>query len=872
MAEKSGLDKLCSQDKLIRSNYFSETYRAELKVGDELGTWDIIHVSLPFSPLKEREAMVRFGLTKTQMLQFYKQFGRCVKNDIKITNFLSDSEVKSVVKYASYVIERKEETTGSDIYLVTRPMDMFTDKMHWNSGDETDNYEVLAFFARMLQISKGISAVQAHFGILDMDTVFMMEEDNKELVTLGGFMYGAQDSDTHVELPMAYPAHACPSIQEGKAPSLGSDVYSICSLIWTMLDGNHYTTAPDLSHDPKYAPEELMPVMKSAMKCYQEGTAEHDNEDTIVRDLTKTVRGLMKSINNGSVQKQTIIVGDPTFDISEAHRLYRQDPISATQEESNRLRREEEERQRQKEMEEAAEAQKNGDASIEEATETSPDSQTDEGEQEAALATNSEVAEEDESAQEFEVAEEEEVFFAEPDDEEDLSVQQEETPSVEEKSQEEPPVQETPQQQKESEFMNPEETTKQEAAVQEEAHAKKEPSPEFWNAVISSAKNSTPADTANINSQTVPVQKKSTVPTGTPAPKKKLVSDFAAGAAAGAAGVAAGKSAVSMMGSMDAFQFKPKSSAAPLTDFGMPKKQVHEQEAHEAVEESKPVEEPVITEEPAVAEEAPVAEPIQEEKPAVEEDSPVGSESNEADTEDDMLEDIPVEEETTFEEAEQENLTPSGEEAPFDMEQDEESAQAEEAEAETPVEEVKAVEDKPSEPVQEKPQEPVKSAAELRKEKAAAKKAEKAKKQEDAKRAKEQKRKEKADAKQQAAAVKEDAKQQAAAEKAARKEQSRKEKQAILEEEKQAKEELKEEAAQEKRGKREKEKTSSSKPSRAVPILITVILVLVVFIFTYFYLYPEILKPVFMQHFVNEYMRILNEAAKTTAQAATAIQ
>ena len=338
LGQNSGLNKLCTRGNQIRSNYFSDTFRAELKVGSEFGTWDIIHISLPFSPLKEREFMVRFGLDKSQMLQFYKQFGHCIKNDIRMTNFLSESEVKSVVKYVSYVIEKKEAERGSDIYLITRPMESFTEKMQWNAGDESDSYEVITFAARILQIIKGINAVSSHFGVLDMDNVFIIEEGEKNLVTLGGFLYGAQDEGSYIELPAVMPAHTCPSIPAGQAPSSGSDIYSICSLIWTMLDGNHYTTAPDLSRPPIYAPQNLVPIMEKAMKCHIEGTSENLNTNDIIAELTRTVRTTIKLMTNGTIQKRSFIIADPTYNISEAYRLYRKDPVSATQEEERKAK------------------------------------------------------------------------------------------------------------------------------------------------------------------------------------------------------------------------------------------------------------------------------------------------------------------------------------------------------------------------------------------------------------------------------------------------------------------------------------------------------------------------------------------------------
>ena len=95
MAEKSGIDKVCTSENFVRGNYFSNTYRADLKVGEELGSWDVVHISLPFSPLKEKELQVRFNLDDDALQDFYKTFGRSVKNCILVSTLLKEIKRQS---------------------------------------------------------------------------------------------------------------------------------------------------------------------------------------------------------------------------------------------------------------------------------------------------------------------------------------------------------------------------------------------------------------------------------------------------------------------------------------------------------------------------------------------------------------------------------------------------------------------------------------------------------------------------------------------------------------------------------------------------------------------------------------------------------
>lgn len=53
---------LCTPDTHIRSNYYSDTYRASFAIRGVNKQWDITHIELPFPKEKERLLMARFGI------------------------------------------------------------------------------------------------------------------------------------------------------------------------------------------------------------------------------------------------------------------------------------------------------------------------------------------------------------------------------------------------------------------------------------------------------------------------------------------------------------------------------------------------------------------------------------------------------------------------------------------------------------------------------------------------------------------------------------------------------------------------------------------------------------------------------------------
>lgn len=322
--KKSGLDQLCSKDRAIYENYYSQTHRAEFKVGGEMGTWDIIHISLPFNPVKERELKARFNLADEDLEGFYADFGRCVKNYIATAQYLAAAEVDSVVRIRAVAIEKKE-SRGSDIYIVTEPMHPIVEVLWDNAENLTSIENIINLGTRLCQITKGISDAGAHFGIVDLDSIYIVRAHERNLTTMGGFLYAHKNAaEPFVKLPAALPAHAHPALVAGTvAPSLATDVYSICSLLWTLLAGNHYTTPPDLSTLPTYAPEDVADVLTLGLDETNIELPENQMLEvvkTINKALHKCAKRVRSEDGEENMDNIAIPMSGPIYDLSVAYR------------------------------------------------------------------------------------------------------------------------------------------------------------------------------------------------------------------------------------------------------------------------------------------------------------------------------------------------------------------------------------------------------------------------------------------------------------------------------------------------------------------------------------------------------------------------
>lgn len=314
MSTDNGLKELCTAQNLIRSNYFSNTYRASMQVAGELADWDIVHISFPLAPLKEKELQTRFGLTKEEAVAYSDGLKRCTNNLIKFTSALKADDVKSVESLATYVIVRNDAGKVSDVYLVSKPKESYAEQKHWMAGETLDVQQVLSLIIRLLQIEKTLDNAGAHFGVIDLDTVYLVSEDDKELVTLGGFLYGNKEGDKYIKLPPAMPAHVPPALKVGKVPSRASDFYSIFSLAWTLLSGEHYTMEPDFSTPPKYAPEQLIPTLQMGINCGKEDSKEAQNLDETARLLNKGLRTVLKSLTTNAIPNTEFVMADPDYE------------------------------------------------------------------------------------------------------------------------------------------------------------------------------------------------------------------------------------------------------------------------------------------------------------------------------------------------------------------------------------------------------------------------------------------------------------------------------------------------------------------------------------------------------------------------------
>lgn len=348
---KFELQVFCTEHNLIRSTYFSDTYRATFELDGITKSWDITHISLPFSEEKERLLQARFGIPSDELFEFYKRFAKCVQNSMAVVKYINDIPLEeqsqnpdgtpkrdpavavksSAALYKYKRIIKKADKHGSDVYLVTEPLDPFVGS-EFCTGTAISLSNLLSFAARATQIINGFAYYGFHVGGFDLDTIFFQNIDGKKFFTFGSFLYAGFDQDhlpTNRKGPAwpdmkglpTLPASTDQGVKEGGAPSLVGDMHSLVALLWTMLSGKNYRDPPNYEEAPCYAPAELLEVLVQGR--------DSDDPDTL-RVMSKRFHALMRSIRRQELPDTIIHMAEPPDYLAEY--LAEQEDVPAEEE------------------------------------------------------------------------------------------------------------------------------------------------------------------------------------------------------------------------------------------------------------------------------------------------------------------------------------------------------------------------------------------------------------------------------------------------------------------------------------------------------------------------------------------------------------
>lgn len=313
--QNNAFQAVCTPGNKVRETYYGDTYRAKISIKnvcqDKL--CDILHISIPFSPEKEVLFMQRFDVAREELPAFYRAFAKAVLNHTTLIKELNDIDKPTVQKaMLSYLtiqsipkLDRDGKQYGSDLYLITEPMESFvgSDAFSYN-GATLKN--IVSFGIRMLQTIKTLNDFGYTLGAIDLDSCYLStDEKGQKLLKTGYMFYGAGPNSK----PAVYTQDVAPFINYEELASgmteqsADTDIYMLCGLLWTMLDGRHFTGGIRLDSIPKYAPEELVQVLQNGIRDKAAG----------MKALNTGLRSFLKKLNDGSSEDVYIAFEPPLY-------------------------------------------------------------------------------------------------------------------------------------------------------------------------------------------------------------------------------------------------------------------------------------------------------------------------------------------------------------------------------------------------------------------------------------------------------------------------------------------------------------------------------------------------------------------------------
>ena len=338
------LQPLCTSRNIVRETYYGTTHRAAFSISGENKQWDILHISIPFSPQKEAEFMRRFNVSREDLGNFYHEFSKNILNHVRMAKETVGKEdspealKKSIISYKAIQSFKKFDAdgkpSGTDLYLVTEPMDSFVGSPTFKS-DGTDLKTLNSLGLRLLQTAKSMNDRGFTMGAIDLDSFCLDTDINDRRLLKTGYLFFGTSPDGK---PSSYTQDATQSVKREVASgevgqSLDTDVYMICQLLWGLYDGQHYTNPVDLRYEPKFASDEIKAALKAGL----------ENGAAAFKLVGNTLRASNKKIDAGELPNILIPFATPAYMFlplpeprAEAEEKTAEEPEKQAEEEQNK--------------------------------------------------------------------------------------------------------------------------------------------------------------------------------------------------------------------------------------------------------------------------------------------------------------------------------------------------------------------------------------------------------------------------------------------------------------------------------------------------------------------------------------------------------
>lgn len=257
------IKELCSMTEEIRTDLFSQTYRIDYGSEAEPNVKDIQVFSIPLQKQTEDRLFSRIGVSSKQHSQFYNNFATALKKDASKYKIITQSDQSEAFRDHVLVFDTIQRERLSNTEMKFYYVSKVTNKLTDSSFIENDSIRLSAVFKiwkSLLETIDLLSSVDLHLGTIELDDIFVDENDNP-LVRLPVKVCFTHQGDVFKKL---LPANVHTSILEGGVFTKDTDFYAVNSLIYSLLNGSltPITFAPNVK--PGYLEDRLSSLFSIA--------------------------------------------------------------------------------------------------------------------------------------------------------------------------------------------------------------------------------------------------------------------------------------------------------------------------------------------------------------------------------------------------------------------------------------------------------------------------------------------------------------------------------------------------------------------------------------------------------------------------------
>lgn len=332
--ETSQISSLCVKENFVRSKFYSDIYRAEFTLNGEKKLWDIERIAIPFSPEKEKAYKLRFGISDEEMQTVYKKLRLAVSQHLKMNQSIlakakeqrkvnteagngksAEKEYKRLTDCTTFYVHRELFSIGDllEIFVVNEPGEALINSVRF--GEYTYLSNIITLGIRLIQTAREYNTLGFHVGAFNLEEIVFctVEEENKDKVMVERTLTRNESFHTLCAsgatmnsrlLAPNFTVHMKPEIAAGTEPaSLSGDIYSVCSIMWSLLDGRYYTEAPALEMVPMYSSNELTECMTFGL---MEGEAK-------LSEILNTLHKLRKSFDEKPELDKKVPIRKPEY-------------------------------------------------------------------------------------------------------------------------------------------------------------------------------------------------------------------------------------------------------------------------------------------------------------------------------------------------------------------------------------------------------------------------------------------------------------------------------------------------------------------------------------------------------------------------------